>query len=771
MNIKAFPVGTTNIFPLSNSTKGGQLLSEFNIRSRESVSTNPKVRYMIGHSYTHSADDFNLSVDPGSSTKIVISAGRALVNGHYVESLAPVVVDIAALNTLASQENQPTLSGKLYVGLRMFYSNYPTVAGAALTEDNDDYYLGLQVVVVDKAILPEDAPKETSTTHDDQFAVNMHLLLGTFYYRNGAITNLVPNPDKSRFLEASRIKNINEELDSGDYLRAPSNAKGFYVWSEDDWSESTNNLMIWDTTSGPEYPATLPVLTDGGKPVFQNEAQGQTGVKLRLCHKQLKGFKDSEGRYVYYPDVYITLPNANTTGTRSGVVTPTYTQYINNIKSRVDSFYSLSNGKMRGFLETFSDEDTLPEIQSGWAVGDYVIVGQDYTVSPGVDGRYPSTLYIVKNVSSKTYYETPVWITGGVPFATEASVGGFINAPEGAIGNGYVRMNEDGYLQVIDFDLLTMGVAATQLGQDREEGAGLDRESLQSILDEYVNDRTCYPNDYQKSNSETPYTIKLNLTLPTDGGNVVIRDIGSRYQSIFEVVFSGTPSEPCTVTFLNCDKLKISNVPSNVGLILQDVNLYYDSEVLDAAVSIAGLKLWYEKKNSDDPNLLVDGMTVTLLDSPQYVSNYSAWSSTDDPSCFYALRSLTFDNFGNVIGIGMLIGDNITSADEGTRICVQNATLPQSVGIQYPATRVTKDMKVTGSYVSGYWVGGDFRAKTTDASIRIIAGMNSSGTINLQAAFKTVVEDVGDITGASSGDTIDAWMVDKLNLFYGGVVG
>ena len=102
MNFIAFPVGTTNIFPIANSSAGGQLLTEFNMRSRESIATSSKVKYFIGPSFTHSQDDFKVSTQRDNSggditisnTTIQIAPGRALVNGHYVESLAPINIDI-----------------------------------------------------------------------------------------------------------------------------------------------------------------------------------------------------------------------------------------------------------------------------------------------------------------------------------------------------------------------------------------------------------------------------------------------------------------------------------------------------------------------------------------------------------------------------------------------------------------------------------------------------------------------------------------------------
>ena len=53
MNFTSFPVNTTNIFPCANTTKGGQLMTEFNLRSRESVGVDESIQYMSGLSYVH----------------------------------------------------------------------------------------------------------------------------------------------------------------------------------------------------------------------------------------------------------------------------------------------------------------------------------------------------------------------------------------------------------------------------------------------------------------------------------------------------------------------------------------------------------------------------------------------------------------------------------------------------------------------------------------------------------------------------------------------
>ena len=142
MHFPTFAVASTNIFPLVNSTKGGQLVTEYNLRSREMVGTDPDITYEVGPSYTHGQSDFAVSllsdmeapeysdketysigqyvtynsvtyvcidaivkpepfdsanwiVVSSASSILQIAPGRAVINGHYVETLAPMIVDLA----------------------------------------------------------------------------------------------------------------------------------------------------------------------------------------------------------------------------------------------------------------------------------------------------------------------------------------------------------------------------------------------------------------------------------------------------------------------------------------------------------------------------------------------------------------------------------------------------------------------------------------------------------------------------------------------------
>ena len=149
MNISTFPVYSTNIFPLANDSKaGGQYMTEYNLRTRESVGTSQKVKYMIGPSFVHCEDDFEVRIQEDgagvqiSSTTLEILPGRAVVNGHFIESLETVTLDIASLNAQAKLQDQPPISGTdLCIGLRAMYSTEQTMAGAMRANNTEDIYL------------------------------------------------------------------------------------------------------------------------------------------------------------------------------------------------------------------------------------------------------------------------------------------------------------------------------------------------------------------------------------------------------------------------------------------------------------------------------------------------------------------------------------------------------------------------------------------------------------------------------------------------------
>lgn len=913
MNFVAFPVGATNIFPLANSSAGGQLMSEFNIRSRESVATSSKVKYFIGPSYTHSAADFAVySQKDGygtivSNTVVQIQPGRALINGHFVELLAPINIDLNDANYLANQEGIAALKGDLSIGLKMAYSTYQTLAGSALAENDDDYYDGVQVVILPTAEvkLPTDVPGET------QFSkVNMHLLLGTFTFRNGAISRVTQNADKIRSIDAERISNIDGLLASKYITKSNLDPNRLYVFAgkstdgqtvdgRDTWCDSTDSLMVWDN-----HP-TIDIARPSSQAYFRYDSVTED-TSLVIPHKQVDGMKNAGGQTVYYQDQVLKLPTADYERNTGGVITSAYTRRIKELDSKINSFYRLPNGQLRQYLPVLSSREDLPlipELSSSGTpnyqlVGDYVLVGEDQTVIDQVNGRYPSTMYVIgppqvisilqcrrsgnylttsttinishgtdtaaykaayqamlrkipaagsdfdftggvelasaeiseaptpgiqttlwdaaayagvpnkdyfvarlKSVSESGLHETwtcyyftpetvssalsyldPIWVTGGVPLASETSVGGFVNVPDTAYGNGYVRLNDDGYLQLMDYELLLTGVMAYQLGQDYTEGAGLSLEELQAVLDEHINDRVAFPGSEHIqaaiNSGDDPYIIHLYLELPADEGTLQIHDLGSRYGTSVCVHISGAATSNTHIIVRNCDKLRIdNNIEGAPTIDLDSVNLYYDAEVLDRVNNISKLSLWYERYDDTQPDLQVDGMTVTLLGRIESTETIDPWDSTfaNDNHYSYALRSLTFGEDGSIINVGMLVGDSTTAnIDTGRSAFAAEFLLPQSVGLGYPSSRMTHKIKITGSFVSHYYLPSDhgYMMKHTEFSAvtqrysRLTNSVDVKGTIS----FYTDAQILSHINGVDPETTIDGWDLNTPHFFTGGAV-
>lgn len=411
MNIVSFPVNSTNIFPIVNSTVGGQLLSEWNLRTRESVCTNSKIQYFTGPSYTHSPSDFAVTLQQDSlgnnisHSAIQIAPGRALVNGHYIQSLVPVVIDIAEANYKLVSEGLSPLKGRLAVGLRVMYSTEATMVGSMLAEDTSStMYQGIQVVILPadgevgtKLTLPEDSPV-------DETLVNAHLKLAEFQYYNNSIpsNSIVQYANKSASIEASRIADVENLLSDAYVTKSGLNPKKLYTFAGkgrdpqtgyDTWCDSTDSLVIWDNN---------PNLVTGTNPGVQqaqfeyNQTTGKTN--LILPHKQPDGMTDTSGNPQYYADKYISLPVANLGADTGGVVDRNYNAAIRSIEQKIDNYYRLPQGSMKEYIDNLTTLEQLPPIyeDNNWSVGDYILVGRDeveYT-SDGTS-RPPATMYVV----------------------------------------------------------------------------------------------------------------------------------------------------------------------------------------------------------------------------------------------------------------------------------------------------------------------------------------------------------------------------------------
>lgn len=401
MNFIKFSTGTTNIFPLANSTTGGQLMTEYNLRSRESVKVGPidhdnRIQYMVGESFVNSEDDFKLSKSSSGDNQIFeISSGRAVINGHFFESLVPVTINLAEANTTLRKNAQPGLKGDLVVGLRAMYSTEKTMAGAMLKENKTEYFEGVQVVVCSPRdfVLPEDSP-------DDESKVTAHIKLGQIYYSdgNGQINdNIIQNADKCRYIDANRIKNI-ADITSDTYIsRTGLNPGKIYGFSgkgdadKDTWCDLLDSLIVWDRAYA--RPTT-------NKPSVDSAQFGTYNgrVVLHLPHKQVDGMVDANNNRLYYPTKVLELPRATYSGGEAGTIDYNYTKAI---KDQFEAIHTkMLQGKQRGYVPVIDsvDRQELPPVNTAWDLGDYILVGTDNSVVDSATTnliKSPSTLYVV----------------------------------------------------------------------------------------------------------------------------------------------------------------------------------------------------------------------------------------------------------------------------------------------------------------------------------------------------------------------------------------
>lgn len=1208
MNFVTFPVATTNVFPMANSTSGGQLLTEFNLRSRESVATPQDIKYMIGPSYTHSIYDFylgnltdSLNDDIRSSTCIQISEGRAVVNGHFIESLAPVIIDLADANAQLKKEKRDyTLSGALCIGLRAMYSTKQAMAGALMTENEDDYYEGIQVVVLPEKLfkLPIDCP-------DTPNEVTAHLLLGKCKFINNVVTGIEINTDKVTVLTADRISDVGSYL-SGTYVNKTGlNPKHHYVYTtkpvkseeasgKDTWCEADDALMVWDSD---------PQLVSGSHSEYSEAVFRYNPVnyktELVIPHKQIDGITNTAEEPQHFLDKVIQLPTASFSNLTGGVVDRNYTSNIHRISKNVDKFFLLPNGGMKLYIEELDDRgEQLPSltIHNGWQPGDYVLVGEDHTLEEDTEELgSPSTMYVVmpgkitaikkyvgadtdatgyirfnpatitsgstwdsivlsmihdidwrkeitrerieadttdwnqivqdaisnlgfltevdwqniiddainqaqnpdnidwskmvtdvwtsaytnyiakrqyrldeiqdkrdklvedqqlihsqydtihaslisaqetlnaletaentaqadrayndqltkvndltaqdkeyldassnpptgkvvridnavtaanaeyeeaayilqlatatfgdsgsafptgkladlisqyydsthpqvdwkavintklaesiandsevewgdaiqtaweqardlRNVNweelvtksivmqtekynkhyeemmaaivpealkdgielareeidklqftdedvynafgllkenltnsdyprgregidyfrviqpvedstgaieyrhffytvlttqDKCYSEPPLRITGGVPYAEEETIGGFLNVPDTQLGAGYVYRNPEGYLQLLDYDLLATGVLAYQLGENFVCPSGLASSEIQANLDEYVNNRIAFPNanQYQYAEEQANANIigaladasvihvYLNVSAEESAYEINVQNIDSRFNTSVFLHISGDAGPECTINIVNCQRIRLDiQTTDNLKINLLNCCLYYDATVIDKLTTISNMSLWYDRFSADDPEILVDGMSVETLTSPEIVVTEDYWNldSPNDNHYKYALKGVTISPDGEVVGLKLYVTDDITANIEiGKFISSFDFELPQSLGLPYPTSRLRHQLKVTGEFITAY--PGVDSSGTTDGyyvkdsrfTALSYASTSDDRKISGVISFLTDIQWIQQSYGFEHGTYIDSWESGKFHVFEGGIV-
>lgn len=825
MNFALFPVETTNIFPIANSVNGGQLVTEFNLKSRESVSTDPSVEYIIGPSYAHSMNDYYVTLGDStsyfdtttaiSSTKLQIAPGRAVVNGHYIENLTPMEIDIAEVN--ASLPESERLSGNLSIGLRVFYSTEATMSGSIKAEgtvDGMDVYTGIQVVILptEEFLTPTSTDSEGNYCgkEENQNLVTAHLLLATFKFINGAVIDLVQNPGKMQSVPAERIQNINNMISDEYVKKTGMNPDKLYVFAGkgtdpdtgyDTWCAAEDSLIVWDAI--PQMSTDIPTVTEA---TFTSTSGGRT--VLVLPHKQIDKAdaryspEDANGDQKYYIPKTLALPLADFNAETPGTVNSAYTANVKKITAQIANLYSLTNGKQRAYIEVLSDIADLPPVNPRWNVGDYILVGQDLTdeyEGLNSDSRPPSTIYVVmpprvkmmeffsissagltgiqlastsgsaeagdpapntvdpevyctywgdlnaivyrgevgsdyftytytdangevtnfyytvSDVETTRSYSPQIYLTRPIPYATQGAVGGFLDIDPTLTDNGYVYLDSDGHLRLLDYDLLRSGTLAYQLGEDFKVPSGLTVDAIQAYLDEYVNQRVAFPNANQIQNATIPNVITITIDIPADdaGGTLNIYSIDSRFNTSVAINILGNAGSNVTINISDCERVRILKPISGSPVInLYRSGLFYDADVLNYLTTIQDLKLWHEQFTSEDARISVEGMTVKA--APLSNGSYSDLGSTpidfwtqDSPNDNHftvGLKSVTFDSDGTICGCGVMVrNESTTNVRPGRYISHDlNFEIPQGPDLYYPRARMKKAVSVTGTFISAY---------------------------------------------------------------------
>ena len=390
----------------------------------------------------------------------------------------------------------------------------------------------------------------------------------------------------------------------------------------------------------------------------------------------------------------------------------------------------------------------------------------------------------------------PIWLTAQLPFATETAVGGFLNVPDTALDYGYVHLDDTGHLRLLDYEILRSGTLAYQLGEDITL-TGLTLEALQAELDDRVNNRVAFPNmaqiARQQSMSYDSRVINITIELVDDPNQPVVRlhGIDSRFGAVVNLTITGNASANTILLISDCQRIKINNIIGGTPTIqLVNCGLYYDALVLDAVGSVSGLHLWYEPMMpwSDVANISVDGLTVTAVDPQVIPEDIDFWSPEDpnDNHYEYALRSITFDGTGQVVGASIMIRNNSTyNVDPGETLYISDFKLPQGVALNYPKSRIAKQIRIDGTFVSAYWSTQDSQYILTTTSFTAVSQTYSAdvsegyvdyveqlGTISLFSNTVVTANLSGYINGqpVQPGVDIDGWAPDSFHVFSGGIV-
>lgn len=891
MNFITFPAQATNLFPAANLTSGGQLVTEFNMRSREMVVTDPRIDYQVGPSFVHGTKDFEVSVlsDAGGALingyTLSIAPGRAVINGHYVETLVPMTIDLVEANAALASQSRPILKGTLGIGIRTFYSTDETVAGSILVENEQDMLMGIQLVVLplEEIITPSDSPT-------DQSRVTADVLLATFTYLNNKISAIKNLTSKMQYIPSERVRNLNEIVSSSYITKRGLNSKKLYAFAGkgtdpetglDTWEDVTDSMIVWDVE---------PTRTQVPSPYREAQIVAlPSGAYFVLPHKQVAGMSGDNGNAEYYAPKIIEIPSADYTTSSTGMVNKEYTAQIKDIADKVSQFRTSLTGKQIYFMESRAmDDETLPPINDLWQCGDYILVRSDYFYLGDSDSESaPSTMYVVlpgqvlttQFVSSgdgDTFNDVPVpasisgvelgyqnwyeasgkpepetvdpefypeffspsdhvrgipgttgdWVdyfriryyrqdvpdhgytdyfyavktagprewsgavlvTGSISLATEEIIGGFLNTSDDAIDYGYVRLDETGHLRLVDYNLLRSGTLAYQLGQDITLPSTDDLAEIQNNLNEYVNERVAFPSTMSHGALSPMIHVYIDIPESEEAAELEISGIDSRFNTAVCLHIQGNAGSNVAINISDCEKIMIDPDISGTPVInIFRCNLFYDSTVFEYIKncerdpSIYGdfngfrdLTIWYEKIDNEHPDLQVNGMTVSEINSAVIAADINYWredgTAANDNDYLIALKSITFSGEGDIIGLEVLAANNSTdNIAQGEKIIVGEFVLPQGSSLVYPVACLTRKLKVTGNFTTAYY--SDENWYVTNNSFSLETGVYTTeanpGTLLGTVAFHSTTTLIPSTIPQTS---ISVWEPDEYQIFRGGSI-
>lgn len=422
------------------------------------------------------------------------------------------------------------------------------------------------------------------------------------------------------------------------------------------------------------------------------------------------------------------------------------------------------------------------------------VVDLDYYVYFGKllseDGTTQQNFWVRYDVDTTvgTRYSEPIFLTGTIPMASSNILGGFYNVdPATALDAGYIYQDEQGYLRLVDYALLRSGALAYQLGEDFTVPSTLAANEIQEYLDEYVNNRVAFPNSAQLASSDSPYTINVTITLPDadEETTINIEHIDSRFNTHVYLHFLGTGNN-VIVNIADCEKVRIdSNFPAVAAgsagptFNLFRSSLFYDAVVLEKLSIIEDLGLWYVRFNSTLPDLVVDDLTVRQLSGLySYSGTVDIWDEehlVNDNHFQFGLNSISFNGEGNIVGCTILAANSMTTnLDSGRYIFSQSFELPQTSSLMFPKSRLTKPLKVTGSFVAAYNITGTSKFVVNDTNFTLLTQSYPSGSDPTQGSIAIYVDadQVTCVTATTEVEGvkyIDGWEPGTYHLFAGGV--